>query len=63
MARLRQIHHLEMLGAAVPYSEEVERMGEERNPVAVFAPASAGTVAYQALWFDVKRRLRPAATA
>jgi chromosome partitioning protein len=58
MSRLRQIHHLEMLGAAVPFSDEVERMGEERNPVAVFAPASPGAVSYQALWFDIQRRLR-----
>ena len=58
MSRLRQIHYLEMLGAAVPFSDEVERMGEERNPVAVYAPASAGALSYQALWFDVKRRLR-----
>ena len=42
MARLRQIHHLTMLGAAIPQADEVERMGEERNPVAVFAPSSSG---------------------
>jgi len=58
MSRLRKIHHLQMLGAAIPFSDEVERMGEERNPVAVFAPASAGAVSYQALWLDVQRRLR-----
>jgi len=58
MSRLRKVHHLEMLGAAVPFSDDVERMGEERNPVAVYASTSAGAVAYQALWWDVQRRLR-----
>jgi len=57
ISRLRQIHRLEMLGAAIPFSDEVELMGEERNPVSMFAPASAGAVAYQALWSDVQRRL------
>ena len=58
MSRLRKIHHLQMLGAAIPLSDEVERMGEERNPVAAYAPRSAGAISYQALWLDVKRRLR-----
>ena len=35
-----------MLGVAIPTSDEVEMMGEERNPVAVFAPEGAATVAY-----------------
>jgi chromosome partitioning protein len=58
MSRLRQIHRLEMLGAAIPLSEEIERMGEERNPVSAYAPNSAGAISYQALWLDVTRRLR-----
>jgi cellulose biosynthesis protein BcsQ len=58
MARLRQIHHLTMLGAAIPSSDDVERMGEERDPVAAFAPASRAAMAYEALWWDVRRRLR-----
>lgn len=57
MARLRSIHHLTMLGAAIPQSDEVERMGEERNPVAVFAPASPAALSYQALWLDLQRRI------
>ena len=40
MQRLRKIEHLTVLGAAIPTADEVEMMGEERNPVAVFAPAS-----------------------
>jgi cellulose biosynthesis protein BcsQ len=57
MARLRSIHQLTMLGAAIPQSDDVERMGEERNPVAVFAPGSLAAVSYQALWLDVQRRI------
>jgi chromosome partitioning protein len=57
MARLRQIHHLTMLGAAIPQADEVERMGEERNPVAVFAPSSRAAMSYEALWMDVQRRI------
>ncbi len=58
MARLREVHHLTMLGAAIPASEDVERMGDERNPVAVFAPGSIAAVSYEALWWDVQRRMR-----
>ncbi len=34
-------------------------MGEERNPVAVFAPESPAAVAYSALWSEIEQRLRP----
>ncbi|HET9093804.1 MAG TPA: ParA family protein [Solirubrobacteraceae bacterium] len=57
MERLRGIEELTVLGAAIPISDEVELMGEERNPVAVFAPASAAAVAYAALWSEIQRRL------
>ncbi len=63
MDRLRKIDHLTVLGVAIPASDEVERMGEERNPVAVFAPETPATVAYAALWAEVERRLHPAAPA
>jgi cellulose biosynthesis protein BcsQ len=57
MARVRAEHSFQMLGAAVPFSDEVERMGEERNAVGVFAAASRGAMAYEALWWDVRRRV------
>ena len=59
MERLRKIEHLTVLGAAIPTSDEVEMMGEERNPVAVFAPDSSAAVAYAALWVEIERRLHP----
>jgi chromosome partitioning protein len=58
MARLRAMHHVTMLGAAIPSSEDVERMGEERDPVSAYAPASVAAMAYEALWWDLRRRLR-----
>jgi cellulose biosynthesis protein BcsQ len=58
MARVRAQHSFTMLGAAVPSADEVERMGEERAVVAAFAPGSRAAMAYEALWWDVRRRLR-----
>ncbi|HWD85127.1 MAG TPA: AAA family ATPase [Solirubrobacteraceae bacterium] len=57
MARMREAHHVTMLGAGIPDSEDVEQMGEERDPVGAFAPASPAAMAYEALWLDIKRRL------
>ena len=59
MERLRKIERLAVLGVAIPASDEVEKMGEERNPVAVFAPEGAATVAYAALWAEIEQRLHP----
>jgi cellulose biosynthesis protein BcsQ len=59
MARVRAAHSFQMLGAAIPSADEVERMGEERTAVAAFAPGSRAALAYEALWWDVRRRLRP----
>jgi cellulose biosynthesis protein BcsQ len=59
MARVRAEHSFHMLGAAVPSADEIERMGEERTVVSAFAPGSRGAMAYEALWWDVRRRLRP----
>ena len=59
MERLRKIEQLTVLGVAIPDSDEVEKMGEERNPVAMFAPGAAATVAYAALWAEIEQRLHP----
>ena len=56
MAKLRAAH-VTMLGAAIPSADEVERMGVERAVVADIAPGSRGAIAYEALWWDVRRRL------
>jgi chromosome partitioning protein len=57
MAGLRGANRGTMLGASIPASEEVERMGEERDPIGAFAPSSPAAMAYEALWLDVRRRL------
>ncbi len=59
MQRQREHEHLTILGAAIPRADEVELMGEERNPVGVFAPESFAAVAYRALWQEIERRLHP----
>jgi cellulose biosynthesis protein BcsQ len=57
MAQLRSEHSVTMLGAGIPAADEVERMGVERDVVASFAPGSRAALAYEALWWDVSRRL------
>jgi cellulose biosynthesis protein BcsQ len=57
MAQLRAAHAVTMLGAAIPAADEVERMGVNRDVVASFAPGGRAAIAYEALWWDVERRL------
>jgi chromosome partitioning protein len=57
MAELRSSAPTEILGAGIPVSEEIERMGVERDVVASFAPESPAATAYRALWLDIRRRL------
>jgi cellulose biosynthesis protein BcsQ len=56
MGRLRAAH-VSMLGAAIPSADEVERMGDSRTVVAEIAPGGTAAMAYEALWWDVRRRL------
>ncbi len=58
MARLRASHPGAVLGAAIPACDEVERMGVNRTVVGEMAPGSRGAIAYEALWWDIRRRLR-----
>ncbi len=57
MAELRTLHRFTMLGAGIPSSDEVERMGVERDAVGAFAPNSVAARSYEALWWDISRRL------
>ena len=57
MAQIRATFPGTMLGAAIPTSDEVERMGVERDVVTAFAPGCPGALAYETLWLDVRRRL------
>lgn len=45
------------LAAAIPYASDVEKMGEQRAPLARFAPHSPAARAYAALWQEVAGRV------
>jgi chromosome partitioning protein len=49
-----------LLGTAIPYTSEVERMGVFRAPLGSFAGRSWSAQCYEQLWADVKRQLHDA---
>lgn len=64
--RRRQLHcelvtnfatsHPEVLRSFIPYTSQVEKMGEQRAPVQAFAASSPGARAFAALWAAVCAR-------
>ncbi|MCB1864245.1 MAG: AAA family ATPase [Chromatiales bacterium] len=46
-----------VLSAVIPYSSVIERMGEQRAPVGVFAASHPAAEAYAALWHEAARRM------
>ncbi len=48
---------VEILKSTVPYATEVERMGMEREPVAIFAPHSKASECYFSLWREIQQQL------
>jgi cellulose biosynthesis protein BcsQ len=46
-----------MLGAQIPSTTDVERMGQKRAPVPAFAPKSRSAKAYRELWSEAKARI------
>lgn len=44
------------LRTRIPYSAVVEKMGEHRAPVEVFAPRSPAAEAYRQLWKEIRKR-------
>jgi chromosome partitioning protein len=42
----------------IPYSSDVEKMGEFRHPLPCFASRSAANLAYQLLWENVERKIQ-----
>jgi cellulose biosynthesis protein BcsQ len=46
-----------MLSTAIPAASDVERMGRERTPIALFAPRGRAGQAYESLWVEVRDRL------
>ena len=49
--------HAAVLETAIPAAADVERMGERRDAVALFAPRGRAARAYEALWNEVRERL------
>lgn len=45
------------LSIQVPNSADVERMALRRAPVSVYAPRSAGAVAFEIMWYEIADRL------
>ncbi len=41
----------------IPYCASVEKMGDFRQPVPLFAPRSVATLAYQLLWENIEKKL------
>lgn len=54
--------HPDLLRSYIPYAAEIERMGEHRAPVNVYADHSAGGRAFLALWSALGERLEFAPT-
>jgi chromosome partitioning protein len=57
MERLRDEQPGAVLETAIPMAADVERMGARRLPILDFAPRSAATRAYGALWEEIRARL------
>jgi len=49
--------HHRPLKAVIPYASDVERMGVYRAPVPSFAGRSPSSLAYEALWSEIKGRV------
>ncbi|MFG1489388.1 ParA family protein, partial [Oceanospirillum sp. HFRX-1_2] len=47
-----------LLKTQIPFSTDIEKMGEHRAPVSCFAARSAGGQAYEELWQEISRKLK-----
>lgn len=47
-----------VLSSTIPYASDIERMGEERNPLPNYAGRSKSAEAYRALWREIELRLK-----
>ena len=45
------------LGGLIPHLSQIERMGIERKPVAVFSPGSPASKAYENLWLKIQETI------
>ncbi|CUJ92982.1 Sporulation initiation inhibitor protein soj [Ruegeria denitrificans] len=54
--KMRKQYKKRILEAEVPFAADIERMGENRAPVSIFAGRSDASVAYQALFDELEKR-------
>lgn len=57
MKRMRS-RHKRFLGTEIPFSKDVENMGEHRAPIDVYAPQKPANLAYRKLYKDLRRQLK-----
>jgi cellulose biosynthesis protein BcsQ len=50
--------HDGVLRTVIPAASDVERMGQHRGPISLFAPRSRAALAYEELWAEIGERLR-----
>lgn len=48
----------QLLNSQIPFSSDIERMGEHRTPVGCFAARSPGSQAYEELWQEICRKIQ-----
>jgi chromosome partitioning protein len=54
---IRDISGIPLLSTSIPYSSLVEKMGERRNPLPAFSRNSKASLAFSALWEEIKKRI------
>ncbi len=47
-----------LLKTLIPFSTDIEKMGEHRSPISCFAPRSPGGQAYEALWQEIVCKMK-----
>lgn len=52
--RAMSSRHQKFLTTTIPYSSDIEKMGENTAPVAIFARTKPANIAYQELWKEVE---------
>ncbi|MFY2826300.1 ParA family protein [Ruegeria sp. MALMAid1280] len=54
MEKMRKAYKKRFLQSEIPFAADIERMGQNRAPVSIFAGRSAASVAYQALFDELE---------
>ena len=57
MQTMRKAHPKRFLRATIPFAADIEKMGQNRAPVTVFAGRSAASTAYQTLYDELESKV------